>query len=46
MTASTFNISDEDQRIARLAALAIVIHVAESALPSPLPGIKPGFANI
>ncbi|KAB7624467.1 Gx transporter family protein [Alkalilimnicola sp. S0819] len=36
----------EDLRIAWLAALAIVIHVAESALPSPVPGIKPGLANI
>lgn len=35
-----------DHRIAWLAALAIVIHVAESALPSPLPGIKPGLANV
>lgn len=46
MTASTFNVSDDDRRIARLAALAIAIHVAEAALPSPLPGVKPGFANI
>lgn len=46
MTASTFNITDQDRRIARLAALAIAIHVAEAALPSPLPGIKPGLANI
>jgi heptaprenyl diphosphate synthase len=29
-----------------LAALAIAIHLAESVLPSPLPGIKPGLANI
>ncbi len=38
--------SREDHRVAWLAALAIAIHVAESALPSPVPGIKPGFANI
>lgn len=38
--------TEEDQRIALLAALAIVIHVAESVLPSPIPGIKPGLANI
>jgi len=38
--------SAEDHRIAWLAALAIVIHIAESALPSPLPGIKPGLANV
>lgn len=36
----------EDFIIAGLAALAITIHVAESALPSPLPGVKPGLANV
>lgn len=36
----------EDHRIAALAALAIVIQLAESALPSPLPGVKPGLANV
>lgn len=36
----------EDHRIAWFAALAVVIHVFESALPSPIPGIKPGLANI
>ncbi len=35
-----------DYRIAWLAALAITIHIAESALPSPLPGVKPGLANV
>jgi len=29
-----------------LAALAITIHIIESAFPSPLPGIKPGLANV
>jgi len=36
----------EDIMIARFAALAIGIHVIESLLPSPIPGVKPGFANI
>jgi heptaprenyl diphosphate synthase len=36
----------DDQRIAWLTALAITIHIAESALPSPIPGVKPGLANI
>lgn len=36
----------DDHRIAWLAALAITIHIVESALPSPLPGIKPGLANV
>ncbi len=36
----------QDHRIAWLAALAIAIHIAESVLPSPLPGVKPGLANV
>ncbi|AKU10343.1 hypothetical protein AzCIB_0438 [Azoarcus sp. CIB] len=36
----------DDQRIARLAAAAIVLTVAEAAIPLPLPGVKPGLANI
>ncbi|MFT3735476.1 MAG: Gx transporter family protein [Rhodocyclaceae bacterium] len=35
-----------DYRIARYATAAIVLSVAEAALPSPLPGVKPGLANI
>lgn len=35
-----------DHLIAQLAALAIMIHVLESALPSPIPGVKPGLANV
>lgn len=35
-----------DHLIAWLTALAITIHIAESMLPSPLPGIKPGLANV
>ena len=36
----------EDHRIARLAAFAIGLSVMEAVIPSPLPGIKPGLANI
>lgn len=36
----------EDRQIAALAALAIGLGLAEAALPSPLPGVKPGLANI
>lgn len=36
----------EDHLIAALATLAIAIHVAESTLPMPLPGAKPGLANV
>ncbi len=43
---SQFEITEEDKKIASFAALAIAIHVLESGFPSPVPGIKPGFANI
>jgi heptaprenyl diphosphate synthase len=48
MTASTIElkVTDTDRRIARYAAAAIALTVAEAALPSPLPGVKPGLANI
>lgn len=36
----------EDHLVAWLAALAIAIHILESAVPSLLPGIKPGLANV
>lgn len=35
-----------DLRIARYAAAAIALTVAEAAIPMPLPGVKPGLANI
>jgi len=41
-----FEVTEEDARIAWLAALAIAIHVVEANLPSPLPGVKPGLANV
>lgn len=48
MTLSTIEIQPtrDDARIARLAAAAIVLSVAEAAIPMPLPGVKPGLANI
>lgn len=36
----------EDHRIAWLTAIAVLIHMFESAVPSVLPGLKPGLANI
>ncbi len=36
----------EDLRVAALAALAVALHVLEAALPSPVPGMKPGLANV
>lgn len=48
MTRSTINITStrEDHQIAKLTALAISLHVLEAVIPSPLPGVKPGIANI
>lgn len=36
----------DDHRIARYAAAAIALSVVDAAIPSPLPGVKPGLANI
>lgn len=38
--------TSDDHRIAKLAAFAIVLHMLEAIVPSPLPGVKPGIANI
>lgn len=48
MTRSIIEITatPDDHRIARLAALAIGLHLLEAVVPSPLPGVKPGLANI
>lgn len=42
----TLTLTPDDHRIARLTAAAIAIALVESAIPSPLPGVKPGLANI
>jgi len=39
-------ISEEDRRIARLAAAAVGLSLVDAAIPTPLPGVKPGLANI
>lgn len=48
MTASVIKLATtaEDHHIARMAAYAIGLSLAEAAIPSPLPGVKPGLANI
>lgn len=48
MTASTISltVTPADRRIAAYAAAAITLSIAEAALPSPIPGVKPGLANI
>ncbi|WP_018871778.1 Gx transporter family protein [Thioalkalivibrio sp. ALJ16] len=38
--------AQRDRAIAALAAIAIGIQILEAAIPSPVPGIKPGLANI
>lgn len=50
MTASITEVrcqaSAEDFFVARLAAVAIALAVIEAGIPSPIPGVKPGIANI
>ncbi len=48
MTTSTIKLDTtaEDHHIARMAAVALGLTVLENAIPSPLPGVKPGLANI
>jgi heptaprenyl diphosphate synthase len=48
MTASIIKLcaTDSDRHVARMAAAAIGLSVLEAAIPSPLPGVKPGIANI
>lgn len=48
MTPSTIDltVTREDRRIAALAAAAVGLTLVEAAIPLPLPGVKPGFANI
>ncbi len=46
MKTTQLHTSAEDHRIAKLAAFAIALHMVEAVIPSPLPGVKPGLANI
>lgn len=39
-------VTSGDRRVARYAAAAIALAIAEAAIPTPLPGVKPGLANI
>ena len=38
--------SNRDRRLARYAVAAIAASLVEAAIPTPLPGVKPGLANI
>lgn len=48
MTASTIKLDTnaDDHHIARMAAVALGLTLIENAIPTPLPGVKPGLANI
>lgn len=35
-----------ERRLAALAAIAVALQMLETAIPTPLPGVKPGLANI
>ncbi len=39
-------VTPADRRIARLAAAAVGLSLVDAAIPTPLPGVKPGLANI
>lgn len=39
-------VTDDDLRVARLAAVAVGLSLVDAAIPMPLPGVKPGLANI
>lgn len=39
-------VTAEDRRVAWLATAAVGLSLADAAIPTPLPGIKPGLANI
>jgi heptaprenyl diphosphate synthase len=48
MTASIIRLdtTTEDHHVAKMAAVALGLTVLENAIPTPLPGVKPGLANI
>ena len=46
LTLSTIKTNFTDHQIANLAAIAVAISLVEFFLPSPIPGVKPGIANI
>ena len=46
MTLSTIKITNRDHEIAKLSAIAVALSLIEFFFPSPLPGVKPGIANI
>lgn len=39
-------VTGEDRRVAWLASAAVGLSLVDAAIPTPLPGVKPGLANI
>lgn len=39
-------ITEEDKKLAHWASVAVALSLMDSAIPTPVPGIKPGIANI
>ena len=46
VSAIELRVTEDDRRIVRYAVAAIALTVAEAVIPTPLPGVKPGLANI
>ncbi len=44
--ATRLTVTAEDRRVAWLATAAVGLSLVDAAIPTPLPGIKPGLANI
>ena len=45
-SAIELTVTDEDRRVAWLATAAVGLSLVDAAIPSPLPGVKPGLANV
>lgn len=45
-SAIELTVTPEDRRVAWLAAAAVGLSLVDAAIPTPLPGVKPGLANI
>jgi heptaprenyl diphosphate synthase len=41
-----FSTTSRDHHVARMAAVALGLTIIENAIPTPIPGVKPGLANI
>jgi heptaprenyl diphosphate synthase len=42
----SLTVERQTKLIAGFAALAVCIHIVEASVPSPIPGVKPGLANV